>query len=435
MPIGEPGGPDSEMFFDFDPTGKLKMHGPEFGEHCQPSCGCGRFMEIGNNVFMKYVKKDEGVFEELTKKNIDFGGGLERIVAAANGEADVFKSDLMWGVVEQIEALSGKKYGDNLVAFRVITDHIRGAVFMIGDGVAPSNSEQGYFVRRLLRRSVRYADVLGIPAGELKNLANSVVQTYETHYSNLAEKKEKIVKAIAGEEEQFRKTLEKGMHEFEKLAGKGEISGSDAFVLFSTHGFPYELTEELAAEQNLSINRKEFDAEMERHQELSRKGAEQKFKGGLADHSGKTVQYHTATHLLLAGLRKELGKDVHQAGSNITSERLRFDFTYPEKVQRDVLDRIEQFVNNAITAKAVVSIETMSKEAAHDDPTVEGSFWEKYPDEVHVYTVTGPDGTAYSRELCGGPHVTNTGDITGTFKITKEEATSAGVRRVKAVLV
>lgn len=455
MPVGEPGGPDSEMFFDFDPSGA--MHDPKFGEHCQPSCDCGRFMEIGNSVFMQYVKQSESEFVDLANKNIDFGGGLERLVAAANNEADVFKSDLMWPVITQIQDLSGKQYEEHLQAFRVITDHIRGAVFMIGDGVLPSNTEQGYFVRRLLRRSVRYGDQLGVPTGQFKELANSVIDTYAGHYANLAEDRDKIIEAIDKEEEQFRKTIEKGLKQFNKIqlqvhltskevdgarvidteaggTAKRAISGKNAFELFTTYGFPIELTEEIAAEKGLIVDRKGFEQLMEEHREISRAGAEQKFKGGLADHSEKVVQYHTATHLLLAGLRKELGTDVHQAGSNITGERLRFDFTYPNKVERETLDRVEQFVNDALTTGGQVTIETMPKDIAHDDPTVEGSFWERYPDEVKVYTIAGNDGTVFSRELCGGPHVENLAEITGTFRITKEESSSAGVRRVKAVL-
>ncbi len=428
MPVGEIGGPDSEVFYDFGTA-----HDPKWGAHCHPNCDCGRFLEIGNSVFMEYIKTENG-FEKLPKQNVDFGGGLERIAAAANNDGDVFKIDLLQNVVTQIESLSGKQYTDNLVAFRVITDHIRGAVFMIGDGVLPSNTEQGYFVRRLLRRAVRYADKLEVPAGELANLAESVIHTYETHYTGLSDKKDSIIAAIKIEEEQFRKTLEKGLREFEKITQKGGVSGEDAFVLFTTYGFPYELTEELASEKDLTIDKDTFDSKMEEHQAKSRAGAEQKFKGGLADHSDKVVQYHTATHLMLAGLRKYLGKDVHQAGSNITGERLRFDFTYPEKVDRETLDKVEEFVNDAIKTGGNVTIDMMPKIEAENDPTVEGSFWDRYPDEVKVYTMTGDDGTVFSRELCGGPHVEKLAELEGTFKIKKEESSSAGVRRIKAVL-
>lgn len=451
MPVGEIGGPDSEVFYDFGTA-----HDPKFGEHCHPNCDCGRFLEIGNSVFIQYIKTENG-FEKLPKQNVDFGGGLERIAAAAIGENDMFKVDLLWNVVEQIQTLSGKAYEENLEAFRVITDHVRGAVFMIGDGILPSNSEQGYFVRRLLRRAVRYADTLQIPAGEFKNLAESVIATYADHYQNLGEQREAIKQAIAAEEDQFRKTLENGLKQFNKISlqvhvetkevdgkkvidkskppvTKQAISAQNAFDLFTTYGFPIELTEEIAAEKGLATDRKGFDELMNEHREKSRAGAEQKFKGGLADHSETVVQYHTATHLLLAALRHFLGNHVHQAGSNITGERLRFDFTHPEKVERETLDKIEAWVNTAIQTGGEVTIDTMSKAVAENDPTVEGSFWDRYPDEVKVYTVHGNDGTTFSRELCGGPHVTKLEDITGVFKIKKEESSSAGVRRIKAVL-
>ncbi|MBX2866847.1 alanine--tRNA ligase [Candidatus Kaiserbacteria bacterium] len=428
MPAGEPGGPDSEVFYDFGTE-----HDPAFGEHCHPNCDCGRFLEIGNNVFMEYVKQEDGTFGKLPAQNVDFGGGLERITAAALGESDVFKVDLLSNVIEQIATLSGKSYEDNLVPFRVICDHIRGAVFMIGDGVMPSNTEQGYFVRRLLRRSVRYADTLGIGEGKLADLAESVVETYQGHYTNLGEQKDQIIETIRTEEAQFRKTLEKGLKHFEKLA-HGDITGYEAYILFTTYGFPVELTEELAVQRGHVVDMEGFKEEMKKHQEASRAGAAEKFAGGLADHSEKVVQYHTATHLLLAGLRKELGDDVHQAGSNITGERLRFDFTHPEKVSAEVLEKVEEYVNTAIKAGASVSTQTMTKTDAESDPTVEGSFWDKYPDEVKVYTVKDEAGNVYSRELCGGPHVENTGIIDGTFKIVKESSSSAGVRRIKAIL-
>lgn len=432
MPAGEIGGPDSEVFYDFGP--EFATH-PEFKDkQPHPNSDSGQFLEIGNSVFIEYIKQEDGSFTKLPQRNVDFGGGLERIVAAKMGSPDVFKIDLLWNVVAEIENLSGKKYEDNLAAFRVITDHIRGAVFMIGDGVLPANDQQGYFVRRLLRRSVRFADQLGVPAGEFKNLAESVIHTYGTHYKNLSIDKDKIVSAIAREEEQFRKTLEKGMKEFDKIASKGQVSGEDAFILFTTYGFPYELTEELAKDKGVSVEKESYLAKMKEHQDLSRAGAEQKFKGGLADHSEKVVQYHTATHLMLAGLRKELGRDIHQAGSNITGERLRFDFTYNDKVERDVLDRVEAFVNNAIKTGGDVTIEMLPKTIAESDSTIEGSFWDRYPDEVKVYTMTGRNGEVFSRELCGGPHVEKLEDIQGTFKIVKEESSSAGVRRVKAVL-
>ncbi len=450
MPVGEIGGGDSEIFYDFGTS-----HDPKWGEHCHPNCDCGRFLEIGNSVFMEYIKTENG-FEKLPKQNVDFGGGLERIAAAANGNGDVFTTDLLWNVITQINQLSGKFYLGNEEAFRVITDHIRGAVFMIGDSVLPSNSEQGYFVRRLLRRAVRYADVLGIPAGELQNLADSVITTYGSYYKNLSEKREVIKHAIALEEEQFRKTLENGLKQFNRLSlqvhmttkevdGKRvldkdsaqtiqAISAQNAFDLFTTYGFPIELTEEIANEKGLVVDKAGFSKLMEEHRELSRAGAEQKFKGGLADSSEEVVRLHSANHLMLAGLRKELGDHVHQAGSNITGERLRYDFTHPEKVERDVLDKVEAYVNNAIKEGGLVTMEIVPKTVAEKDPTIEASFWDRYPDDVKVYTMTTYGGAIVSRELCGGPHVEKLEDIKGTFKIIKEESSSAGVRRVKAIL-
>ena len=455
MPTGEIGGPDSEVFYDF---------GPEYATHpifkdkaAHPNSDSGRFLEIGNSVFIEYIKQADGSFAKLPQRNVDFGGGLERIAAAKNGDPDVFKVDLLANVVKQIESLSGKKYEDNLVAFRIITDHIRGAVFMIGDGVLPGNEQQGYFVRRLLRRAVRFADDLNIKTGEFANLAEGVIGTYQNHFVNLVEKRTEIIEAIAKEEEQFRKTLESGMKQFSKISlqihltstekdGKKvvdksippvkikAISAQNAFDLYTTYGFPIELTEEIASEKGLLVDRKGFEKLMEEHRAKSRAGAEQKFKGGLADHSEKVVQYHTATHLLLAGLRKELGEHVHQAGSNITGERLRFDFTHSDKVERDVLDRVEAFVNNAIKTGGEVTIEMLPKDVAQADGTIEASFWDRYPDEVKVYTMKGNDGVTFSRELCGGPHVKKLEEINGVFKIVKEESSSAGVRRIKGII-
>jgi alanyl-tRNA synthetase len=454
MPAGEIGGPDSEVFYDF---GSDYATHPVFKDkQPHPNSDSGQFLEIGNSVFIEYIKQADGSFAKLPQSNVDFGGGLERIAAAKFGDPDVFRVDLLWNVVEQIETLAKKKYSDNVIAFRVITDHIRGAVFLIGDGVLPGNTDQPYFVRRLLRRAIRYADKLEIAPGHFQELASSVIATYKDHYKNLTEKKSEIMSIIAKEEEQFRKTLESGLKQFNKIslqvhvstkevdgkkvidpstaAGIKAISAQNAFELFTTYGFPIELTEEIAIEKGLVVDRKGFEKLMEEHRELSRAGAEQKFKGGLADHSEKVVQYHTATHLMLAGLRKELGEHVHQAGSNITGERLRFDFTHPDKVERETLDKVENFVNSAIKAGGKVTIAMMPKAVAETDPTIEASFWDRYPDEVKVYTMTGSDGIVYSKELCGGPHVETLESITGTFKITKEESSAAGIRRIKAVL-
>lgn len=422
MPAGEPGGPDSEMFFDFGTP-----HDPAFGETCHPNCDCGRFMEIGNNVFMMYVKQEDGSFKELPRANVDHGAGLERMTAAANDLPDIYRIDTMWTTIAAIQERTGVPYENDLQkrSFRIVADHLRGAVFMISDGVLPSNTEQGYILRRLIRRAIQHADRISASTLSLADLAGTVVEPYRGFYPKVGEQRMHIESVLRDEEARFRKTLKDGLKEFEK--------GVDPFVLFTTYGFPFELTEELAKERGRTVDKTAFLKKMEEHQRLSRAGAEQKFKGGLADTGEVTTMLHTCTHLMLAGLRKYLGEHVHQAGSNITHERTRFDFTHPEKVPRDVLDKVEAYVNEAIAKGAEVAIVPTPKEEARA-AGVEGSFWEKYPDVVNVYIVRAQDGTVYSRELCGGPHVTSTANIRGTFKIVKEEASSAGVRRVKAVL-
>lgn len=429
MPSGEPGGPDSEVFYEFDVE-----HNPAYGAHCHPNCDCGRFLEIGNSVFMQFKKNDDGTFSELPKMNVDFGGGLERILMAVTNTPDIIAVSHT-PIIDFLEKLTGKKYGENDVdtrAFRIIADHMKAAVFLISEGVYPSNTDQGYFVRRLIRRSVRYADTLGVDESGFAVVVEPIARMYGEAYPNVLEHVKKVEEVVAEEEKKFRTTLARGMREFAKLEGT-IVSGEDAFILFSTYGFPYEMTEELAQEKGMSVDKDGFDEKMKEHQVLSRAGSEQKFKGGLADAGEKTTMLHTCTHLLLAGLRKYLTADIHQAGSNITNERARFDFTYPEKVERDVLDKVEQFVNEAIQKKCDVTSVIMKKTEAKEQGVV-GSFWEKYPDEVTVYSVSSKDGTQYSKELCGGPHVKNTGDIQGVFKITKESSSSAGVRRIKAIL-
>ncbi len=455
MPVGEIGGPDSEVFYDF---GSEHATHPTYGQLLpHPNSDSGQFLEIGNSVFIEYIKQVNGSFTKLPQRNVDFGGGLERIAAAKVGDPDVFRVDLLATVVAHIETLSGKKYLDHLVAFRVITDHIRGAVFMIGDGVLPSNEQQGYFVRRLLRRAVRYADTIGIPAGRFAELATAVIDTYANHYPNLVTERDQILLAITREEEQFRKTLEAGLRQFNKISlqihvqskevdGKTivdktipptavkAISAQNAFDLYTTYGFPIELTEEIAAEKGLVVERAGFNSLMDEHRDKSRAGSEQQFKGGLADSSERVVAYHTCTHLMLAGLRKILGSHVHQAGSNITGERLRYDITHPDKITPDQLAAVEAYVNEAIRKGGEVHIVMMKKADAEQDHTIEASFWDRYPDEVKVYTMTTNDGMVVSRELCGGPHVTRLENIQGTFKITKEESSAAGIRRIKAIL-
>ncbi len=431
MPAGEPGGPDSEVFYEFDIA-----HDDAYGTYCHPNCDCGRFLEIGNSVFMQYQKNEDGSFSLLPKPNVDFGGGLERIVMAANKTPDIVAVNHQ-PIIAYIEMATGKKYGANpkeTKAFRVIADHMKAAVFLIGDGVYPSNTDQGYFVRRLIRRAVRYADVLGVQGSGLASVVEPIIAMYRGGYQTLVTRADAIVQAVRDEEQRFRTTLSRGLKQFEKYAERGvPISSTDAFTLSATYGFPLELTQELASERGLTVDTLGYATEMRTHQELSRAGSEQKFKGGLADTGEITTMLHTCTHLMLAGLRRYLGDGVHQAGSNITSERTRFDFTYHEKVPREILDQVETYVNEAIQSNAMMTTSIMDKDTAKAQG-VEGSFWEKYPEQVTVYAFTSPEGTVYSQELCGGPHVKQASDIHGTFKILKEEASSAGVRRIKAVL-
>jgi alanyl-tRNA synthetase len=424
------------MFWDFGTERGLHEVSPWKDEPCHVNCDCGRFMEIGNNVFMEY-KRVEGGFEKLAQQNVDFGGVLERMMAAKMDNPDIFVGDIFDNLRSHLETLSGKAYtseGEYTYAFRVVMDHMRASVFLIADGVLPSNTDQGYVLRRLLRRAVRYADVLGITPGNLATCVPALVASYSQSYPALVAKESDIASVINDEETKFRETLTKGLRELEKRIVDQTLSGKDAFDLFTTYGFPLEMTQEIALEKGIAVDELEYRDEFEKHKKLSRTASAGKFKGGLADNSAKVTAFHTATHLMLAALRKELGKDVHQAGSNITEERTRFDFTYGQKVPREILDRIETYVNTAMEAGATVTTAIMPKDQARAEG-VEGSFWEKYPDNVTVYQVIGHDGTIYSQELCGGPHVTNTEEIGtfGRFRITKEEASSAGVRRIKAI--
>lgn len=400
MPIGEPGGGDTEIFYDFGTP-----HNKDFGDKCHPNCDCGRFVEIGNIVFMEYIKQEDGNFGYLPQKNVDFGGGLERITAVSNNDSDIFNIDAIKKIIEKIEEKSGKKYDEDKKSFRIIADHLRGAEAIIESGVLPSNTERGYVLRRLIRRAVRFSDKLGIKL------------------SDIAEDS----KEIRREEEKFKKTLEKGLREFEKLSKKGEISGIDAFGLFTTHGFPIELTEELAKEKAVKVDIENFRKRMKEHQTLSRVGVGRKFKGGLADNSEISIKYHTATHLLLRALKDVLGDSVTQKGSNITSERIRFDFSWREKLTDEQKKRIEKIVNKKIQeGLSVTSEEIPIKEAREQG--INGEFGDKYGDVVIVYKIGD-----YSAELCGGPHVKNTSEL-AHFKIKKEESVSAGVRRIKAIL-
>lgn len=430
MPVGEPGGPDSEVFFEYPQV----VHDEKFGKHCHPNCDCGRFVEIGNSVFMEYVKREKG-FEKLPQSNVDFGGGLERITAAKNDAPDIFQIDALQSIISELEKATGLRYGGNeseTVSYRIVADHIRGAVFMIAEGLLPSNTDQGYVVRRLLRRAVRFSDKIGVSENSLARIAMAVIRTYGDAYPLLAEKSALIEETIAGEELKFRKTLQKGLMEFERFSVSGSVSGRDAFILFSTFGFPLELTVEIASERGLKVDEDEYHREFNQHRTLSRTASKEKFKGGLADSSDMSLKYHTATHLLNEALRRVLGDHVYQKGSNITPERLRFDFSHGEKMTDDQKKRVEEIVNEAIRREYPVTYEIVPIDVARKRGAI-GIFGDKYGDEVKIYQV-GNEDERFSLEFCGGPHVGNTAELGGTFRIVKEEAVSAGVRRIKAVL-
>lgn len=418
-----PCGPDTEIFYwvgEGEPKGNKGSHSKQW-------------MEIWNNVFMQYNRIDEKTLEKLPAPCVDTGMGLERTIVTLNGLKNVYETDAFVPVLQKIRSLVGDQYVER--SARIIADHTRAAVHMLADGALPKNVDQGYILRRLIRRAIREFYKMSYEEPVLAEIGELFIAKFEDVYQSVKEGRGKILDELKREEEKFRMTLSKGTKEFERRTVDGSLSGKDAFDLFATYGFPLEMTQELAREQSVAIDELAFQEEFKKHQDLSRTAAAGKFKGGLAGDSPKITAYHTSTHLMLAALRKELGNDVHQAGSNITEERTRFDFTYPEKVPRDVLDRVEAYVNAAIEADATVTTKVMEKEAAKG-AGVEGSFWEKYPAKVTVYQVEGPDGTIYSQELCGGPHVAQTADIAafGRFRIVKEEASSAGVRRVKAVL-
>ncbi len=428
-PAGQTGpcGPDTEMFID---TGKEPC-----GENCFPGCHCGKYLEIWNDVFMQYNKTADGKYEPLAQKNVDTGMGLERTVATLQGVPSVYDTDAFTGILGRIEELSGKNYGDSpevTKAFRIIADHMRTATFMLGDqrGVVPSNVDQGYILRRIIRRALRYAMQLGMPEMSLSKVAGAVIDTYGDIYPELSEHRETVISELDKEEKAFQRTLTQGTKEFERVKNSfpnGQIDGVTAFHLFDTFGFPIEFTEELARENGLTVDIEGYRAAFAEHQAKSRAGAEQKFKGGLADHSEATTKLHSATHLLQAGLRKVLNDDsVSQKGSNITPERLRFDFSFGRKVTPEELAAVEKFVNDAIAADVPITCEEMPYEEAKKRGAI-GLF--TYGDVVKVYTMG-----EYSCEMCGGPHATHTGEL-GTFKIKKEEASSAGVRRIKAVLI
>ncbi len=418
-----PCGPDTEMFYD---TGK-----PACSENCNPSCDCGKYVEIWNNVFMEYYKTKNGKYTKLEQKNVDTGLGLERINMLLQGKETPFDTEIFLPIMEKLKELAKN---DNISSRRIVAEHLRASMMIIADGGRPSNIDRGYILRRLIRRMTRHLSKLEISLDNIDELIDLNIDVLKEMYPELVEKKETIKSVILEEKDKFMKTLVNGEKEFEKeiLKAKNEnkdkIDGKTVFRLYETFGFPPEVTEELAEEKGFKVNLEEIDSLFKEHQEKSRLGAEQKFKGGLADQNEITIAYHTATHLLHKALKIVLGDHVKQAGSNITNERMRFDFTHPQKVTKEELEKVEEIVNEQIKRELDVKCEEMTLEEAKASGAI-GLFENKYGDIVKVYTIGD-----FSKEICGGPHVSNTKEL-GTFKIKKEEASSAGVRRIKAILI
>ena len=422
-----PCGPDTEMFYD---TGK-----PKCSENCNPSCGCGKYVEIWNNVFMEFFKTKDGKYTKLKQHNVDTGLGLERMTMLLQGKETPFDTELFKPVMDKLQELAGEN--DSIESRRIVAEHLRASMMIIQDGGLPSNVDRGYILRRLIRRMVRHLRKLQINLNELGELIDLNIDTLKEMYPELHQNSNKIKSVIIEEKDKFEKTLERGEREFNKIVnrmkndGQDTISGQDLFTLYETYGFPPEVTQDLAREAGLKVDTTEFDKLFKEHQEKSRMGSEQKFKGGLAGTGEQEVRYHTATHLLNAALKVILGKDVHQKGSNITPERMRFDFSCDHKLTDEEKKKVEDLVNEWISRGLDVKCEEMKK----DDAIKSGAecmFIEKYPDIVTVYSI-GNDKETVSKELCGGPHVKNTSEL-GHFKIKKEEASSAGVRRIKAIL-
>ncbi len=426
-----PCGPDTEMFID---TGK-----PKCCDECSPACDCGKYLEIWNDVFMQYNRNADGTLSPLSKKNVDTGMGLERTIGVLQGVKSVYETDLFTASLGKIAEISGKKYGESediTKAFRVIADHIRTATFILGDpkAVTPSNVDQGYVLRRLIRRAIRFANSLEMPVNSIVEISKVYIEQYKAVYPELDKQSAFIIEQLKLEEERFNRTLKQGLKEFEKVSnqmqseGKTVVDGMTTFHLYDTFGFPPELTGEMAREKGYTVDMVGFEECFKEHQKKSSQGSEQRFKGGLAEQTEETARLHTATHLMHSALRKVLNDpDVAQKGSNITSERLRFDFTFGRKVTREELDEVERLVNEAIQADVEIVCQQMPLEEAKASGAI-GLFESKYDTVVKVYTMG-----EYSKEICGGPHASRTGEL-GKFKIKKEESSSAGVRRIKAVL-
>lgn len=462
-PIGDPCGPDSEMFYDFGTP-----HDISYGPKCHPNCDCGRFMEIGNNVFMAYKKVSEGEFIPLEKPNIDHGSGLERIAAAKLNDPDVFKISLMWPIIEKLEKLSGKKYDSHTQSMRVISDHLRAATFLAVDGCVPSNKEQGYVMRRLVRRAIRFAFELGIEQNFMEQIVPVIADLYHDDFPEVAQKRDEIIAVLIKEEKAFRQTLRKGLNELTKIATINSLNrkipeseirykvegndqeqvashlvlfGDNLFTLYDTYGFPVELSLEEAFKQGIVVPgtwREEFDAKMAEQRSRSQTAAKGVFKGGLGGQTLQHKKYHTTTHLMYQALRDVLGDHVVQHGSNITEERLRFDFSHPEKMTQEQITEVEDIVNEQIAKDLKVTWEEHPTEYAQNELHVLGAFGDRYGATVKCYRMQaeGVD-KPFSFEICGGPHVDHTSQLAEDgkkFKILKEESSSAGIRRIKAVL-
>ena len=429
-PIGDPCGPDSEVFYDF---GEDKQDVAKYGKS-HPASDGARFMEIGNQVFMQYKRNQDGTFSELTKKNIDFGAGLERIAAAAMDSFDVFETSLLKPIITKLEAISGLSYADHTEEMRVIADHLRGAYLLSAQGLVPSNKQQGYALRRLIRRAVMKATNLGIDQDFLAQIVPIIAENYQDLSSEILTNRADALNVLIREEQAFRRSIHRGLKELHKLKDQG-LTGKKLFMLQDTYGFPLELSLEEAKQNQISLSENwqaEFQASLDEQRQRSQTASKGMFKGGLEDHGEASVKYHTATHLLLAALQKIVDPNIAQAGSNITSERLRFDFNLDRKLTDEEKKQIEDQVNQWIEEDYPVSFAEYDKAYARDVLKAHGSFWEKYGDVVKVYTI-GAAENPVSRELCGGPHVEHTG-VLGHFKIKKEESSAAGIRRIKAIL-
>lgn len=434
-PMGDPAGPDTEVFYDFGTP-----HDTKWGEQCHPNCDCGRFIEIANSVFMAYKRTAKG-FEPLASPNVDFGGGLERIAAARIDSPDVFKISLLRPIISKLEEISGKNYESHTESMRVIADHLRAATFLAVDGVTPSNKEQGYVMRRLVRRAIRFAFDLGIEQNFMEEVVPVITGLYKGDFPEVADNRDKIVSALTKEEKIFRQTIRKGLKEFENQTSKVGLTGVVIFMLYDTYGFPVELSKEEAYKREIEIDDnadEDFHKLMAEQRTRSQTASRGSFKGGLGGQTMQHKKYHTATHLMYQALRDVLGEHVIQRGSNITEERLRFDFSHPEKMTPAQIKQVENIVNEQIDKDLKVSFEEYPTKVAVEEKGALGQFGDRYGDTVKVYKMIGEGADKpFSFEICGGPHVDHTAQLAEDgkrFKILKEESSSAGIRRIKAVL-